>query len=217
MQLIISRTVIITIIWQVDYVSVHRTLRMTMWGSLLTKDRGSNQRTFCLFTWTHLAALSIYFLRVLAGVSIGAVNFLTLLFGDITSTQHTLHNAKCPEVRVPGFTMRIGLSIGNTYWKRTQYWKLKARELKWAPVLRTQTLNPLRHQASLVLYMAMEIHLQDSLFQINTVWVLFYHQQLYGFFSSSLWMLISVWLSISKCFFLSAGMNESKVLSILGI
>lgn len=86
MQFIISRTVIITIIWQVDYVSVHRTLRMTMWGSLLTKGRASNQRTFCLFTWTHLAALSVYFLRVLAGVSVGAVNFLTLLFGDITST-----------------------------------------------------------------------------------------------------------------------------------
>lgn len=165
-----------------------------LWG------RASNQRTFCLFTWTHLAALSIYFLRVLAGVSVGAVNFLTLLFGDITSTQHTLHNAKCPEVRVPGFTMRIGLSIRNTHWKRTQYWKLKVRELKWAPVLRTQALNPLRHQASLVLYMAMEIHLQGSLFQINTPWPLFYHQQLFRFFSSSLWMLTSAWLSISKCF-----------------
>lgn len=166
MQFIISRTIIITMIWQVVYVSdAHRTLRMTMWRSQSTKGRASNQRTFCLFTWTHLAALSIYFLRVLAWVSVGAVNFLTLLFGDITSTQHTLHNAKCPEVRVPGFAMRIGLSIGNTHWKRTQYWKLKAREMKCAPVLRTQALNPLRHQASLILYMAMEIHLQGSLFQ----------------------------------------------------
>lgn len=148
MQFIISRTVIIAIIWQVDYVSdVHRALEW-LWG------RASNQRTFCLFTWTHLAALSIYFLRVLAGVSVGAVNFLTLLFGDITGTQHTLHNAKCPEVRVPGFTVRIGLSIGNTHWKITQYWKLKVRELKWALVLRTQALNPLRHHASLGLYMA---------------------------------------------------------------
>lgn len=118
-------------IWQVDYVSdVQRALRMTMWGSHSTKGRASNQRTFCLFTWTHLAALSIYFLRILAGVSIGAVDFLTLLLGDITSAQHTLHNAKCPEVRVPGLPMGIGLSIGNTHWKRTEDWKLKARKLK---------------------------------------------------------------------------------------
>jgi hypothetical protein len=119
-------------------------------------------RTFCLFTWTHLAALSVYFLRILAGVSIGAVDFLALLLGDITSAQHTLHNAKCPEVWVPGLAMGIGLSIGNTHWKRTQDWKLKARELKWAPVLRTQALNPLRHQASFILVVAIEIGSQSS-------------------------------------------------------
>lgn len=67
------------------------------------------------FFWTHLAALSIYLLRILAGVSIGAVDFLALLLGDITSAQHTLHNAKCPKVWVPGLAMRIGLSIGNTH------------------------------------------------------------------------------------------------------
>ena len=127
-----------------------------------TKGRASNQRTFCLFTWTHLAALSVYFLRILAGVSIGAVDFLALLLGDITSAQHTLHNAKCPEVWVPGLAMGIGLSIGNTHWKRTQDWKLKARELKWAPVLRTQALNPLRHQASFILVVAIEIGSQSS-------------------------------------------------------
>lgn len=137
------------------------------WGWLCgeswsTKGRASNQRTFCLFTWTHLAALSVYFLRILAGVSIGAVDFLALLLGDITSAQHTLHNAKCPEVWVPGLAMGIGLSIGNTHWKRTQDWKLKARELKWAPVLRTQALNPLRHQASFILVVAIEIGSQSS-------------------------------------------------------
>lgn len=69
------------------YISdAQRKLRKTMWESQSTKGSASNQRTFCFFTWTHLAALSIYFLRILAGVSIRAVDFLTLLLGDITST-----------------------------------------------------------------------------------------------------------------------------------
>lgn len=165
MKLIISRTIIITVISQVDYISDSQTtLRMTKWGSQSTKGRASNQRTFCLFTWTHLAALSVYFLRILAGVSVGAMDFLTLLFGDITSAQHTFHNAKCPEVRVPGLAMGIGLSIGNTHCKRTRDWKLKSRELKWTPVLRTKDWNPLRHQTSFVLYMTVEIQWQNRLF-----------------------------------------------------
>lgn len=133
-----------------------------MWGILVNQRQGFQPTHLCLFTWTHLAALSVYFLRILAGVSIGAVDFLALLLGDITSAQHTLHNAKCPEVWVPGLAMGIGLSIGNTHWKRTQDWKLKARELKWAPVLRTQALNPLRHQASFILVVAIEIGSQSS-------------------------------------------------------
>lgn len=172
-----------------DYVSdAQGTVRMTMWGSPSAKGRASNQRTFCLFTWTHLAALSIYLLRILAGVSIGAVDFLALLLGDITSAQHTLHNAKCPKVWVPGLAMRIGLSIGNTHWKRTQDWKLKARELKRASVLRTQALNPLRHQASFVLVVARERCLQSSLCNQKTAWALFDCQQLFRFFGRSLWV-----------------------------
>lgn len=155
----IVTTSIITRIWQVDLVSdAQRTLRRTTWGAQSTKGRASNQRTFCLFTWTHLAALSIYFLRILAGVPVGAVDFLTLLLGDIASAQHTLHNAKCPEIGVPGLAMGVSLSIGNTHWKRTQGWKLKARVLKRAPVLRTQALNPFRHQASFVLSMAVDVY-----------------------------------------------------------
>lgn len=107
------------------FLILKKTLRITMWESQSIKGKVSNQRTFCLFTWTHLAALSIYFLRIFAGVLVGAVDFLTLLFGDITSTQHTLHNAKCPKVWVPGLAMGIGLSIGNTHCKRTQDWKLR--------------------------------------------------------------------------------------------
>jgi hypothetical protein len=79
---------------------------------------------------------------MLAWVSIGAVDFLTLLLSDIASAQHTLHNAKCPEIWVPGLAMRIGLSIGHADWKRTQDWRLKAKELKWVPMFRIQALHP---------------------------------------------------------------------------
>lgn len=143
----IVRTSIITRIWKADEVSdAQRTLRRTMWVSQLAKGWASNQRTFCLFTWTHLAAFSIYFLRILAGVPVGAVDFLTLLLGDVTSAQHTLHNAKCPEIGVPGLAMGIGLSIGNTHWKRTQGWKLKARALCSQP--KFWTSSDIKHPSS---------------------------------------------------------------------
>lgn len=97
MKFILARTIIVRFIEQAICVSdAQRTLNSTLCGSHSTKGRASSQRTFCLFTWTHLAALSIYFLRILAGVPIGAVDFLTFLLGDIASAEHTFHNAKGP-------------------------------------------------------------------------------------------------------------------------
>lgn len=97
MKFILARTIIVRLIGQAICVSDgQRKLYRTQRGSHSTKGRASSQRTFCLFTWTHLAALSIYFLRILAGVSIGAVDLLTFLLGDITSAEHTFHNAKGP-------------------------------------------------------------------------------------------------------------------------
>ena len=192
-----------------------------MWGSQSTKGRASNQRTFCLFTWTHLAALSIYFLRILAGVSTGAVDFLALLLGDITGAQHALHNAKCPEVWVPGLAVGIGLSIGNTHWKRTQDWKLKAGELKWAPVPRAQALNPLRHQASFVLVVPMEVCLQSSLCNQKTACALLSCQQLFRTFNRGLWMPTRAWHIVGHqivCFkWRNEWMHESRVLAIQGV
>lgn len=86
MKFILARTIIIRTIRQVIYsFDTQRKLNRTMCEYHSAKGRASSQCTFCLFTWAHLAALSIYFLRILAGISIGAVDFLTFLLGDITS------------------------------------------------------------------------------------------------------------------------------------
>lgn len=132
------------------------TLGMTMWGILVNQRQGFQPSTFAFLPGHTLQHFPSIFEDTCRGIDWGS-GFSCTLAWYITSAQHTLHNAKCPEVWVPGLAMGIGLSIGNTHWKRTQDWKLKARELKWAPVLRAQALNPLRYQASFILVVAIEI------------------------------------------------------------
>lgn len=72
------------------------------------------------FTWTDFTAFSFYLLRVFAGILFRTMDFLTFLFGDVAGAQHTLHDSKGPEIRMPRFTMGVCFAIWNTNYEKRE-------------------------------------------------------------------------------------------------
>lgn len=65
---------------------------------------------------TNLAAPALDLPGVFARVMLRAVDLLAFLPGDVARAEDALHDAEGAEDRVPGLTVGVGLTVGDTYW-----------------------------------------------------------------------------------------------------